>query len=112
MARKMKYVKNETQTLFDLEYGEKHWKGWKMRNAHCMMWNMASNTEKREKWEKHSRTWIMARNTEKGGKWEMHTVGPGLWQEIDNFGKWETHTVGCEILCGKLKKLEKEKNTL
>ena len=112
MARKMKNVKNEMQTLFDLEYGEKHWKGWKMRNAHCMMWNMASNTEKREKWEKHSRTWIMARNTEKGGKWEMHTVGPGLWQEIDNFGKWETHTVGCEILCGKLKKLEKEKNTL
>ena len=62
MARKRKYVKNETQILFDLEYGEKHWKGWKMRNAHCMMWNMASNTEKREKWEKH-------------------TVGPGLWRE-------------------------------
>ena len=33
-----------------------------MRKAHCMMWNMASNTEKREKWEKH-------------------TVGPGLWRE-------------------------------
>jgi hypothetical protein len=30
----LKKLKNETQTLFDLEYGEKHSKTWKMRNKH------------------------------------------------------------------------------
>ena len=35
MLRKLKKVENETQTMFDLEYGEKHSKIWKMRNAHC-----------------------------------------------------------------------------
>jgi hypothetical protein len=33
----------------------------KMRHKHCMTWNMARNTEKRE-------------------KREMPTLGPGLWQ--------------------------------
>ena len=33
-----------------------------MRHKHCMNWNMARNTEKRE-------------------KREMHTVGLGVWQE-------------------------------
>jgi hypothetical protein len=32
MARKLKIVDNETQTLFDMEYGEKHSIMWKMRN--------------------------------------------------------------------------------
>ena len=32
MARKHKNMKNETQTLYDLEYGKKHLKTWKMRN--------------------------------------------------------------------------------
>jgi len=36
----------ETQTLCDLEYGEKHGKTCKMRNTHCRTWNMARNTEK------------------------------------------------------------------
>ena len=103
-------MKNETQTLFDLENGEEHWKGWKMRNAHCMMWNMASNTEKREKWEKHTVGPGLWRETlKKGGKWEMHTVGPGIWREIDNFGKWETHTLGCEICRETLKNMKKDK---
>jgi hypothetical protein len=35
MARNMKNVENETETLFDLECGKKHSKTWKMRNAHC-----------------------------------------------------------------------------
>ena len=35
MARKLKNVENETQTQYDLEYGEKHLKTWKMRNTHC-----------------------------------------------------------------------------
>ena len=34
-ARNLKNVENETQTLFDLEYVEKHSKTWKMRNTHC-----------------------------------------------------------------------------
>ena len=34
-------MENETQTLFDLEYGEKHSETWKMRNAQCRTWNMA-----------------------------------------------------------------------
>ena len=41
MVRKLKNVENETQTLFGLEYGEKHSKTWKMRNAQCRTWNMA-----------------------------------------------------------------------
>ena len=41
MARNLKKVDNETQTLYDLEYGEKHSKTWKMRKAHCRNWNMA-----------------------------------------------------------------------
>ena len=49
MARKLKNVENETQTLFNLEYGEKHSKMWKMRNAHCRTWKMARNSEKHEK---------------------------------------------------------------
>jgi hypothetical protein len=35
MARKLKNVLNETQTVFDMKYGEKHSKMWKMRNPHC-----------------------------------------------------------------------------
>ena len=82
MARKLRNVENETQTLYDLEYGEKHWKKggkgetqtvefvirqknwktWKMVNAHFRTWNMVCNTEKLE-------------------KLEMQTLGPGIWQE-------------------------------
>ena len=68
-------------TLQDLEYGKKHRKSeklemhflgpgirieirktWKMRNKHCLTWNMARNTQKR-------------------GKLEMNIVGPGLWRK-------------------------------
>jgi len=35
MARELKNVENETQTLFDLEYSKKHSKAFKMRNIHC-----------------------------------------------------------------------------
>ena len=41
MARKLKIMENETQTLQDLEYGQKQSKTWKMRNAHSRTWNMA-----------------------------------------------------------------------
>ena len=49
MARELKNVENETQTLFDLEYSKKHSKAFKMRNIHCRSQNMARNIEKRGK---------------------------------------------------------------
>jgi hypothetical protein len=49
MARKFKNVENETQTLFDLEYCEKHQKTWKMSNANFRTWSMARITEKHDK---------------------------------------------------------------
>jgi hypothetical protein len=48
MARKLKKVENETQTLFGLEYGKKHRKTWKMRIAQCSTWNMAKNMKNRK----------------------------------------------------------------
>ena len=36
MARKLKNVENEKQTLFDLEYGEKHSK--KVENEKCTLY--------------------------------------------------------------------------
>jgi len=44
MARKLKNVKNETQTLFDLEYAEKHSITWKIGNVNSRTWNMALNS--------------------------------------------------------------------
>ena len=52
MARELKNVENETQTLFDLEYCEKHSKTWKMRNTNCRTWIMTrkmKNVENRTK---------------------------------------------------------------
>ena len=51
LARKSTNIENETKTLYDLEYGEKHWKTWKMKIAHCRTWNMAwkMKNEKNEK---------------------------------------------------------------
>jgi hypothetical protein len=49
MTRKLKNVENETQTLFDLEYGEKNSKTWKMRNAHSRNWIMARKLNIKEK---------------------------------------------------------------
>jgi hypothetical protein len=53
MARKLKKLKNETQTMFDLECGKKHSKTWKMRTAHCRTWSMARKL-KIMKNEKHT----------------------------------------------------------
>ena len=41
MVRNINKVENETQTLFDLEYGKEHSKTWKMRNAHCRTKSMS-----------------------------------------------------------------------
>jgi hypothetical protein len=53
MAKRIKNVENETQKLFDVEYGRKHPKTWKMRNAQCRTWNMARKL-KMMKNEKHT----------------------------------------------------------
>ena len=64
MVRKLKkkILENETQTLCDLPYGEKHRKKCQMRNTHCRTWNMARNSEKRE-------------------EGEIHAIEHGLWRE-------------------------------
>ena len=54
MLRKLKNMENETQTLYDLEYGDKNSKPWKMSNAHCRTWNMA---RKRKIMENEKHTW-------------------------------------------------------
>ena len=48
-----KNVENETQKLFELEYGEKHLKTWTMRNEHCRAWIMARKLQIMEN-EKHT----------------------------------------------------------
>ena len=53
MGRKLKNVENEIQTLYDLEYGAKHSKILKMRNAHCRTWSMARKLKIMEN-EKHT----------------------------------------------------------
>ena len=52
MATKLKNVEKETQTLYDLEYVEKHWNRCKMRNAHCRTWNSAKKLKYMQN-EKH-----------------------------------------------------------
>ena len=49
MARKLKNVENEKQTLQDLEFGEKYSKTYKILNAHCRTCSMVRNTENYEK---------------------------------------------------------------
>ena len=73
MARKLKNVENETQTLYDLEYSEKHSKTWKIRNVHCWTRNMARNNKKLEN--------------------EKHTVGHGVWQKTEKHGQRDTNSV-------------------
>ena len=53
MTRKLKNVENETQTLFDMEYGGKNLKLWKFRNAHYRTQIMAKKKENVEN-EKHT----------------------------------------------------------
>ena len=51
MARKLKNVENQKLTQQDLEYGEKNWKKWKMRKAHCKS-GICQETLKNEENEK------------------------------------------------------------
>ena len=48
MERKLKNVKNEMETLFDVEYVQKHSKTWKMRIAHYRTWSMARKLKNME----------------------------------------------------------------
>jgi hypothetical protein len=56
MEKKLENVKNETQTMFDLEYGEKHSKIWKIINAHCRTWSMALKLKSSKMRNTHFRT--------------------------------------------------------
>ena len=49
MARKQKNVENDTQTLFDLKYGEKHSKN--VENEKCTLWDLDYG----DKSEKHGK---------------------------------------------------------
>ena len=90
-------------TLYDLEYGKKQWKSWKMRKMHCRTYIMARKLNNKEKWQTpivgpgiwggnrkhgkwdtHYRTWNMARNNEKLGKLDTHILGPEICRE-----KWQ-----------------------
>ena len=73
LTRKLKNVENETQTLYDLEYSEKHSKTWEIRNVHCWTRNMARNNKKLEN--------------------EKHTVGHGVWQKTEKHGQRDTNSV-------------------
>ena len=97
LARILKNVENETQIWYDLEYGKKHWKKWKMWNAPCRTWNIVRKLKKKKhrKWYKHCLTWNIARNTQKHGKWEMHTEGPRVWRE--NGKSWKMRNTHCRM---------------
>ena len=60
IVRNLKNVENETQTLFDLEYGEK--------------------TEKLEKWDANTVDLEYGEKRYQRENWETHMVGPGTWQ--------------------------------
>ena len=54
MEGKLKIMETETQTLFDLEYGEKHSETWKMLNAYCRTCNISRELKKNVENEKHA----------------------------------------------------------
>ena len=65
MGRKLKNMENETQRVYDMVHGEKHWK----------------YTEKHGKWEVLTAElgiW-QKKKIVKNVEWEMHTVGLGIW---------------------------------
>ena len=64
----LKRGKNEKCSLQDLEYGQKTEEMLKMRDTHFRTCNMASKLTNEENENSHGRTWNMARNTEKREK--------------------------------------------
>ena len=54
MTRKLKNMKNEIQTHFELEYGGNTQKKWKIRNSLTRNWNMEGKQKIMRK--THSRT--------------------------------------------------------
>ena len=68
MVRKLKNMENETQTLQDLEYSEKHKKTWNKGNAHCRTCTMVRKLKIMEN-EKHTlQHQDYGKKTEKRGK--------------------------------------------
>ena len=131
-VRKLNNKEIEKHTWEDLEYGEKHWKTWKMWKTHCRTWNVARHSEKRKKWEHTLKDLSMARKLknvenetqtlydleygkthwihEKG---EFYSVGPGIWWENWQTSKMRhTHTVGLGKWRETVKNFKNEKYTL
>ena len=95
----------------DLEYGEKHSKTWKRRNAHYRTRNKARNNKNVEKemhtvgpgvWRENCKTWTMRTNT----------VLPEIWRET--IKTWKIRNAHCKTwsMAGKLKIMKNEKHTL
>ena len=85
-----------------------------MRNAHCMICNMAKNTEKRGKWETHtviSALWCETVKKVQNEKFTLFDLEYGK-KITEEHGKWETHTVKSGLSCETIKKVQNEKCTL
>ena len=69
MSRKLKNVENETKTLKDLNYGKKTDKQgkWETHMLGPGMW--WERLKKGQKWDIHTKSWNIARNSEKREKW-------------------------------------------
>ena len=91
---KMKKLENVKCTLYDLKYGERHWKTLKMRIAHYRTWIMGRNLKNMQNETQTLYDLEYSRNTEKRGKGEMLTMGPGIWWENWNSWKCEMGTLG------------------
>ena len=131
LERKQINVENETQTLHDLEYGEKTEKRgkWVMDTLNLDYGVKTENRGKldtktvwpgirQENWKTckmsngNFRISNMERNTEKLRKWEMYTLGLGIVQEIGKNVKNETHKTRTWKMARKLKIMENETHTL
>ena len=127
----LKKFQNEKCTLFDLEYGKKHWKTWTMRNPHCRTWNM----EKMKKLENvkctlydlkygerhwktlkmriaHYRTWIMGRNLKNMQNETQTLYDLEYSRNTEKRGKWEMLTMGPGIWWENWKSWKWEMGTL
>ena len=114
-GEKIENVENEIQTLYDMKYGEKHWKRWKMRNffIHTLGPGLLRKNSKTWKMRhKHFSTWYMARKTQTRAKREMHTLGPGIWPEQWKTWKMRNGHYRTWSMARNMKIMENEKHTL
>jgi hypothetical protein len=107
MAIKLKNVENETQTMYELEYGKKYWKTWKLWNDHYGTQDMARNLKK-VKNEKQT-----LYNMEYGKKyWKTWKLKKSTLYDLDYCKKywktWKMINAQCRT-CNMARKLKKKK---